>query len=81
LEDKVDAATSAFEMLEPSEIAQRMLDLIEQDRYPGGTALGVYKPGDATVVADGKSLLEELGPSDLNYIHRIVEAEKGNPSA
>lgn len=68
-------------MLEPGEIAQRMLDLIEQDRYPGGTVLGVYKPGDATIVADGNSLLEELGPSDLGYIHAIVEADRAKGSS
>ena len=55
-----------------------MLELIEEEKYPGGTALGVYKPGDARIVADGFSLLEELAPSDLSHVQRIIAPEQGS---
>ena len=61
----------------PREIAERMKDLVELEKYPGGTALGVHRPGDATVVADGlNSELEELAPSDLDNIRKILASDR-----
>lgn len=63
--------------IRPEEIAARMKDLVEQDKYRGGTALGVYRPGDAAVVADGSySELELLAPSNLENIRSVLEKDK-----
>lgn len=63
-------------LIKPEEIAARMKDLIEQGKYPGGTALGVYRPGHATVVADGlHSELEVLAPSDIASVREILVKE------
>ncbi|CAH0045629.1 unnamed protein product [Clonostachys solani] len=65
-------------LIKPSEIADRMKDLIEKGTYRGGTALAVSTPGDATIVADGStSALEDLLPSDLNVMREIIAAERG----
>lgn len=54
-----------------------MKDLIEQDKYRGGTALGVYRPGDAVVVANGsQSELEVLAPSDTAEVRDILKARR-----
>lgn len=59
--------------IRPEEIASRMKDLIEQGNYRGGTALGVYRPGDAVIAADGSySELEVLAPSDVPSVRRII---------
>ncbi|KAI8680418.1 hypothetical protein NCS57_00322300 [Fusarium keratoplasticum] len=66
-------------LIKPSEIAERMKDLIEKGTYRGGMALAVARPGDATIVADGStSLLEDLLPSDLEVMRKIIAAERGN---
>ncbi|CAH0022399.1 unnamed protein product [Clonostachys rhizophaga] len=68
-------------LIKPSEIADRMKDLVEKGTYRGGIALAVSAPGDATVVADGStSALEDLLPSDLNVMREIIAAERGNDS-
>lgn len=73
--DKLHDTTDKPPFLAPIEIAERIKDLIEQERYPGGTALGVYQHGDATVVADGgNSHLEDLLPSDLEYVRGLAKA-------
>ena len=54
-----------------------MKDLVEQGKYRGGTALGVYRPGDAIVAADGSySELELLAPSDLTSVREIIAKER-----
>lgn len=68
-------------LIKPSEIADRMKDLVEKGTYRGGIALAVSAPGDATIVADGStSALEDLLPSDLNVMREIIAAERGNDS-
>jgi hypothetical protein len=63
--------------IQPEEIASKMKDLIEQDKYRGGTALGVYRPGDAVVVANGsQSELEVLAPSDTAEVRDILKARR-----
>ena len=76
LTDKLESKLN-FVMLSTAEIAQRMVELIEEAKYPGGTALGVYHPGDATIVATGDSLLEELGPSDMSYVRSTLKSVDG----
>ena len=62
--------------IKPEEIAARMKDLIEQGKYPGGTALGVFRPGHASVVADGShSELEILAPSDIASVQATLANE------
>lgn len=68
-------------LIKPSEIADRMKDLVEKGSYHGGIALAVARPGDATIVADGStSLLEDLLPSDLEVMRKIIATERGNLS-
>ncbi|OAA53002.1 NAD(P)-binding domain protein [Cordyceps fumosorosea ARSEF 2679] len=63
-------------LMEPAEIASRIKELVEQGKYPGGTALGVYRTGEAEVVDDGShSLLEEMAPTDLGSIRKIIEKD------
>jgi hypothetical protein len=63
--------------IQPEEIARKMKDLIEQGRYRGGTALGVYRPGDAIVVANGsQSELEALAPSDTAEVQYILKGRR-----
>ncbi|OGM45260.1 hypothetical protein ABOM_006456 [Aspergillus bombycis] len=65
-------------LLEPEEVAERMKELIEQGKYRGGMALGVYWPGHAEVVADGStSLLETICPPDVIAVRKIIAAERG----
>lgn len=64
-------------LMRPEEIAARIKELVEQGGYPGGTVLGVYKAGEATVVADGsRSLLEELAPSDLGSLRGVFARDR-----
>lgn len=64
-------------LIEPNEIAKRMKELIEQGKYHGGVALGVYGPGHAEVVADGStSVLETMCPPDLIAVRKIIAAER-----
>lgn len=69
MRDKLHGTANTPAFLTPTEVAERLKDLIEQGQYRSGITLGVYTPGDATVVADGRtSLLEDLVPSDLEYV-------------
>ena len=64
-------------LIKPEEIASRMKDLIEQARYAGGTAMGVYRPGEAVVAADRSgSELEKLAPSNLNSVRQTIERQR-----
>lgn len=69
---------SDSKLMDPNDIATEMMNLVQQGKYPGGTALGVYKPGEARVVADGSySELENIAPTDMESIRSIMEAESG----
>lgn len=77
VENKMGKSDEGQTFLEPEEVAERMKELIEQGKYHGGMALGVYRPGHAEVVANGlMSPLEAMCPPDFVAVRNIIAADK-----
>lgn len=77
VENKLSGTDESLTLLEPKEVVERMKELIEQGKYHGGVALGVYRPRHTEVVADGStSALEAMCPPDFMAVRKIIVAER-----
>lgn len=71
-------------MLQPQDIAETMMKLIEEGKYGGGTVL-VKAPGLEDVVFDLESQIgqgspaAQVGPPDLSHIRDVMNKERGKP--
>jgi hypothetical protein len=71
-------------MLQPEDIAEAMMRLIEEGKYGGGTVL-VKSVGLEDVVFDlesqmsGNSPVAQTGAPDMSHIKAIMDKERGTP--
>jgi hypothetical protein len=71
-------------MLQPEDIAQTMMKLIEEGKYGGGTVM-VKAVGVEDVVFDLESQIGEgtpnaqVGATDISHIKAVMDKERGKP--
>jgi len=71
-------------MLQPEDIAEAMMRLVEEGKYGGGTVL-MKSVGVESVVFDldsqvgPNSPVSQTGAPDVSHIHAMLEKERGKP--
>jgi len=85
--DRIDDRAKAFNygtapMLGPEEVAETMMNMIEEGKYGGGTVLARSSGIEEVVFDQASSQIQNnvnVPPPDMSYIKGLLDSERGKP--